>query len=344
MYTENGHGAIVSRSINVTDVDVYSDARLESATVEIMGGMRSGDALFWNASASSVGSSVSSSYNASSGVLVLTGSVTQSEWQTVLREVMFSSSSEDPTGTQQASTRRVAFAISDGDLDSNTVVRSVSVMPVNDAPALSGVETSALAYVENDGSKVVSASLLVSDVDFITDDHLESATVRISQGKRAGDVLEYTSTGMGISGQYNESTGALTLVGSAAVSDWQSALRAVTFSSSSEDPTGTQQSSSRTVAFVISDGNASSNVVERSVSVMPVNDAPVLADVEPSSAAWPAPAPARAHVGTAAAAAAVAAAAATTKATATVLRRRGRGRHPAPALAPAAAATSPSAL
>ena len=90
----------------------------------------------------------------------------------MLRAVTFSSSSEDPTGTQSASEREVAFVISDGDADSNMATRTISVMPVNDAPVLSAVEHSSLVYVENQAAPFVSDTLVVSDVDFITDVHL----------------------------------------------------------------------------------------------------------------------------------------------------------------------------
>ena len=71
--------------------------------------------------------------------------------------------------------------------------------------------------------------------------------------------------------------GVLSLSGSVSQAEWQTALRAVTYSSSSEDPTGTQSSADRTVSFVISDGDASSAAVTRTVTVTPVNDVPVLA-------------------------------------------------------------------
>ena len=83
---------------------------------------------------------------------------------------------------------------------------------------------------------------------------------------------------------FNATSGALLLTGAVSVSAWEAVLRAVTFSSSSEDPTGTQSASDRTVSFVISDGDASSSAVARAVTVVPVNDVPVLADVESDSA------------------------------------------------------------
>ena len=85
---------------------------------------------------------------------------------------------------------------------------------------------------------------------------------------------------------YDSAAGALALSGSVSVAAWQTALRAVTYQSTSEDPTGTQTSADRVVTFVISDGVASSAAVTRTVAVSPANDVPVLADVETAALAY----------------------------------------------------------
>ena len=107
----------------------------------------------------------------------------------------------------------------------------------------------------------------------------------IASGKQAGDVLAYAGAG-GIMGTYAFETGALTMTGSAPVATWETALRAVTYSSTSEDPTGTQAPSDRVVSFVISDGDASSVAVTRIVTTSPSNDVPVLAGVEAGALAY----------------------------------------------------------
>ena len=130
-----------------------------------------------------VGSGIAASYDAASGELSLSGSgVSQAVWQTALRAVTYSSSSEDPTGTQSSADRVVSFVISDGDVSSAAVTRTVTVTPVNDVPVLAAVEAGALAYTENDAATVVSATITVSDLDFTTDANLDTATVTISTG------------------------------------------------------------------------------------------------------------------------------------------------------------------
>ena len=228
-----------------------------------------------------LGSGITSVYNASSGKLVLSGSVPVASWQFALQSVTFSSSSEDPTGTQSPSDRTVTFVISDGDASSAAVTRTITVTPVNDVPVLANVENISLAYTENDAAQAVSPKITVSDLDYITDATLAAATVTISSGLRSGDVLSYNATSdSAITAVYDASVGTLSLSGDVSVLAWQAALRLVSYSSSSEDPTGTHSASGRSVSFVISDGDSSSSVVTRTVTVTPVNDVPVLAGME----------------------------------------------------------------
>ena len=121
-------------------------------------------------------------FDTASGVLSLSGEATQDAWQTALRLVTYSSTSEDPTGTQASADRVVSFVISDGDASSAAVTRTVTVAPVNDIAVLSGVESAALAYTENDAATVVSSTIVVSDLDSITDASLDTAEVSISAG------------------------------------------------------------------------------------------------------------------------------------------------------------------
>ena len=75
----------------------------------------------------------------------------------------------------------------------------------------------------------------------------------------------------------------LTLSGTASVAAYQAALRTVTYSTNSENPSAL----ARTIGFQVSDGSASSNVANRSMTVTPVerradmsNDSlPVVEDV-----------------------------------------------------------------
>jgi hypothetical protein len=93
--------------------------------------------------------------------------------------------------------------------------------------------------------------------------------VRIAAGFQAGDALSFTS-GNGITGGYDSSTGVLTLAGSATPAQYQDALRSVTFSTPSQSP-----GSSRTVEFKVNDGALDSNAATKELAVTSVEDLPV---------------------------------------------------------------------
>src|SRR5262249_46563144 len=79
-WTEEGTSVALISSASVTDSD---NTELVSATVSISGGFRSGDVL----TDSTAGTSITSSYNSSTGVLTLSGLDTFSHYQTVLATV-----------------------------------------------------------------------------------------------------------------------------------------------------------------------------------------------------------------------------------------------------------------
>ena len=128
------------------------------------------------------------------------------------------------------------------------------------APVLTNIESTALAYQAGSPPVPVTTTMTVSSADATT---LAGATVTISSGRAAGDVLGFTSQN-GIIGSYSAATGVLTLTGKASLAAYQAALRSVTYSS------GSSASGTRTVSFRVNDGAAAnnlSNVASRTVDV-----------------------------------------------------------------------------
>ncbi|GET24068.1 S-layer family protein [Prolixibacter sp. NT017] len=158
---------------------------------------------------------------------------------------------------------------------SNTGTASVTITAVNNAPVVTTSST-ALDFTEGDAASVIDAGITVSDVDNAT---LASATVSVS-GNFASDedVLAFANDGstMGnISASYNSSTGVLTMASSgstATLAQWQTALRAVSYANSSNNPS----TSPRTISFIVSDGTDDSTPVTQTVHVTAVNDPPVV--------------------------------------------------------------------
>ncbi len=158
---------------------------------------------------------------------------------------------------------------------------TVRVLSLNDAPTLETSHTS--DYTENGSAIVLSPALTLSDVDNTT---LASAQVRISSGFLSGDVLSFTNDGstMGnIVASYDSATGILTLTSSgstATLAQWQSALRSVTYHSTSETLSLTQ--ATRTVSWIINDGNVDSTIDTSTLHVTGINDAPTVSVSTPT--------------------------------------------------------------
>src|SRR5207344_2732446 len=132
------------------------------------------------------------------------------------------------------------------------------------------------AYTENAAGVAIDNTITINDID---DTQIAGATVTVSAGLTAGDVLGFVNTA-GITGSYNAGTGVLTLSGTDTLANYQAALRSVTYASTSEDPTAL--SASRTIDWQVTDANsdgtgaASSAVVTTVLNVTAVDDAPVL--------------------------------------------------------------------
>ncbi|WP_392534808.1 beta strand repeat-containing protein [Nostoc sp. C117] len=253
-YTENATTAIDS-GITVSDID---SANLVSATVSITSGFISAQDTL----AFTTPNGITGSYNSSTGVLTLTGSSSVANYQTALRSVTYTNSSDNPSTTP----RTVSFVVNDGTANSTVVTRNINITAVNDAPVATATN-SALAYTEN-ATTAIDSGIIVSDVDST---NLVSATISITSGfASTQDILAFTSQN-GITGSYNSNTGVLTLTGSSSVANYQTVLRSVTYTNSSDNPSTTP----RTVSFVVNDGTANSTVVTRNINITAVNDAPV---------------------------------------------------------------------
>ncbi|HQQ97380.1 MAG TPA: Ig-like domain-containing protein [Cyclobacteriaceae bacterium] len=144
---------------------------------------------------------------------------------------------------------------------------TVAIVVVNVPPVINGA-SAILSYDENSPPLKIDANLNVTDVDNTS---LRTATVSITANFiSAEDVLSFTPAS-GITGSYNPATGVLQLTGPALLTTFQSLLRSVGYSNSSDNPTA----STRTIHIVVNDGLDNSNGYDRQITVVPINDPPV---------------------------------------------------------------------
>jgi len=135
----------------------------------------------------------------------------------------------------------------------------------NDPPVLTPTVAN-LAYVEN-GTTVLDSGITASDVDST---NLTSATVTLTTNYVNGeDTLAFVNQN-GITGTWTPASGVLLLSGSATLAFYQTALRSITYTDTSDAPSVL----TRTVTFVANDGTSNSTTASRQITLTAVNDAP----------------------------------------------------------------------
>ncbi|MEO9884173.1 MAG: DUF2341 domain-containing protein, partial [Balneola sp.] len=241
-YTE-GNGAVeITSAITVSDID---DTNIESATISITANYFLGEDFLDFTDTGNI----SGSFASGSGILTLSGSDTKANYQTALRAVTYENTSSDPVDLD----RTISFVINDGDNNSNTQSRDVTVATVNSKPVLSSIESSNIPYP--DAAVQITNTIIVSDPD---DTRLDSALVIITENlKPAEDSLIY-STLFGITGNWNPNTGILKLTGNNLLSDYEAALRSVDYINTATIASGPE----RVVSFIVSDGELKSDTLK----------------------------------------------------------------------------------
>ena len=257
---------VADTDVSITDAD---PAAIESATITLGINREIEDVLSFTGPAGPI----TAAYDSAAGILTLTGSATLAEYQTALRQVVFST-----TSTSTAD-RIIQVTVNDGTFDSNVGTTYMHVV-ANDAPALNlDADSSTIGGVDYlttfvDGGPavaIVDTDVLITDSDDI---ELTSATVTLTNPD-TDDVLLFNGTPPpGITASlYDPLTGILTLTGTASLAAYQTALQQITF-----DNTGTTPSTdTRIIDVVVNDGTAASNLAHAIIHVAQVNNsAPVV--------------------------------------------------------------------
>jgi hypothetical protein len=149
---------------------------------------------------------------------------------------------------------------------------SVPAYSQNEAPVLSGIESSNLSYTENQIPINITDSIIITDLDDI---NIESATVKITDNYQNGeDILSFVNT-LTITGFWSAGDSSLTLAGPASIDEYITALKNVAYQNTSDNPSAF----ARKIIFTVFDGDDYSNKVSRNITVNAVNDAPLVDDI-----------------------------------------------------------------
>ncbi len=220
-----------------------------------------------------LGTAIAKSYDASTGLLTLSGVDTLAHYQAVLRSLVYDNGSLNPSSTA----RVISVIVNDGLVDSLAANCVLTVVPVNNAPALdlngplvAGGNFAAL-YIEGHGAVVVvdATALTVTDPDNAT---LVSATASINARQDgAAELLDATVQG-GIAKSYDAASGVLHLTGVAPLAAYQAVLRTLTYDNSASPPIG----GNRQVTVVVNDGALDSPTVFCVLAVQARNHTPTL--------------------------------------------------------------------
>ncbi len=169
-----------------------------------------------------------------------------------------------------ASTFTYTIADANGGESTATVTGSVTnIAPRVDLDSTVAGTNFTTAYTENGaGVSIASANDVITDAD---DTNIESATITLTNAQ-LGDLLVAGVLPFGITASaYNPATGLITLSGSSSLANYQAAIRAITFSNT----TDSLNTTARTINVVVNDGNAVSNTAVTTINVTAINDAPV---------------------------------------------------------------------
>ena len=240
IYVENSGAVAVDTGLTVTDID---SPNLDSAVVRIASNFAAGQDVLALVSQNGI----TGVYDASTGVLTLTGSATLAQYQTALRSITYLNISDDPA----TAPRLVRVTVNDGTSDSNVAARSLVPQTVNDAPKL---DQPAAITVDEDS---VAHVLTLTGISSGAVDEAQALTVTAISGDSAlftNPTISYTNP---------SATATLTLT-------------------PLPDAFGTG-----TLTVTVSDGGATNGSITRTITVTirPINDQPTLNAIPDRSSA-----------------------------------------------------------
>lgn len=164
-YTEKGSDKnIADTDITITDVD---NTTLSSTTI-ILTNKQVGDTIKVGTLLGGITSSVVSSAGTIS--ITLTGSTTIANYQSAIRNIVYSNSSSNPSATD----RYITVQVNDGQATSNVATTTIHIMAVNDCPIVDLNTTTVgnndvATYTENASAiNIISSNISISDPDKTT--------------------------------------------------------------------------------------------------------------------------------------------------------------------------------
>ena len=251
IYPTGNPAVVITQTIVLNDPD---NVNIASAEVKIAGHYQNGNDVLAFVDANGI----TGTWDVSTGKMTLTGVTTIANYQTALRSVTYQ---HTEGASPDKYSRTITFKTNDGTAYGNTVSRDINLG--NTPPVLAGIESTPLEFKQGEAPKTVTGGITITDEGI---PNLQNATIWISNNYKNGDdVLSFINQN-GIVGTWYPTQGVLVLNLGSSVSNYEAALRNVTYNNISNNP-GTLP---KTVSFKVSDMYMESNVVTRTINITPV--------------------------------------------------------------------------
>ncbi|KQV83523.1 S-layer family protein [Rhizobacter sp. Root1221] len=249
-------------TLTVTDVTVNEAAGTATFTVTLSAASGQTVAVGYNTSNGTA--TAGSDYTAASGTLTFApGVTTQTITVNIINDTATEASETFNVNLLTPVNATIADNLGVGTIVDNDAAPLVDLDANNSTASGSSYTTT---YVENGAAVAIAdTDIAITDVDST---NVASATITLTNAQ-AGDVLAAGGMPAGITA--GVAGNVVTLTGSATLASYQTAIRAITFASTSENP-GTAD---RLINVVVNDGTSNSNTAQAIVHVTAVNDAPV---------------------------------------------------------------------
>ncbi len=288
-FVQQGAPVVLDSVVTANDVDGNTLVR---ATVSITGGFLAGDTL----AANTAGTGITAAYNATSGILTLTGADTEVHYAQVLRNISYSSSAVDPTNGGADRVRTISWQVDDGKSGNNLSNIGTSTLAAHVRPVVVAGET--VTFTAG-GPLLVDPGVTATNLDT---NPIVTAKVQITGGLLSSDVLAFnngTNTmsfgdGARINGTYDSAAGTLVLSvagGAPSAADFQQALQSITFANASATPSSAAAMSVRTLNWTLgtADPSQTSQVATSRIGPAPLPPSPPPPSGTTESVVGPAP-------------------------------------------------------
>lgn len=241
----------ITQTISLSDPD---NVNLVSAEIKIAVHYQNGNDVLGFSNANGI----IGTWDASNGTMTLTGVSSIANYQAALRSVTYQHIEGSMTNLY---VRTISFKVNDGVSYSYVASREVNLG--NTPPVLTGVESTPLKYKQGDDPAIITNGLTITDNGI---PNLQYAVIKISNNyKNNEDVLSFTKQNK-IVGTWYPSQGVLVLNLGLSLSNYETALRSVTYHNISSSPSTLP----RTISFKVSDPYQESNEVTRTINITPI--------------------------------------------------------------------------